>query len=49
MIRVSGAEGLLCGRRWFFYFFGGCRFGVVLGVLLLFGGVFRFVSVLFCY
>ena len=37
------------GKGWFFLFFWRCRFGFVLRVILMFGGFFRFVWVLFCY
>jgi hypothetical protein len=45
MMSVEG-EGALAAL--FFIFFGGCWFGVVFGVVLVFGGFFRFFWKLFC-
>ncbi len=48
MIAVSGPEGG-CGGGCTPLLYWGCSWGVVLRVLLWFGGFFWFVLVLFCY
>jgi len=48
VLPVGGILMVAWGVVVFFIFFGGCCFGFVLGVVLLFGGFFRVFWVLFC-
>ena len=48
-LRGAGVGGCRCTPLFFLFFFGGGLFGVVFTSLLLFGGFFWVVLVLFCY
>jgi len=47
MLSVECGVGVVAALV-FYFFFGGVLFGVVFGVVLVFGGFFRFFWVLFC-